>query len=176
MSGLRLQSASTAASARRSSTDSLGVSHRQGLNKITASRDDSFQAAPKKVLSTLRRGATGSEVRGVQAKLQVLGLMKTSDVKSGPGVYGPRTEQAVKRFQKRLGLPATGLADPLTRAMLMRAERKDHEATAPIDAHHASNDSSNDKTGSITALDVSRAAQTITDEDDEATIELIRAS
>jgi len=122
--------------------------------------NDSFQAAPKRILTTLKPGATGPEVHGVQLKLKLLGLMSDQGVKSGPGVYGPRTFAAIKRFQERLGLPVTGFAEPGTRAALMGAERKNHETTAPA----------------VEALEISRMAQTITDEDDDEATAVDRAS
>jgi peptidoglycan DL-endopeptidase CwlO len=52
----------------------------------------------------LDRGATGSSVRTLQ---QALGV--TVD-----GVFGPRTEQAVRAYQASHGLPSTGHVGPLT--------------------------------------------------------------
>lgn len=160
VSGLRLQSMSAAASARSSRTDLEAVGPRRLTSSRAPLRSDSFEAGPKKVLRPLLRGATGADVRGLQAKLQLLGMMSAGDVKSGPGVYGPRTELAVERFQERVGLPVTGVADAATRAKIMSADRRDLEATAPV----------------VNALDLSRAAQTLTDEDDEVTVGLGRAS
>jgi cell wall-associated NlpC family hydrolase len=56
----------------------------------------------------LDRGATGSSVRTLQ---QALGV-------SVDGVFGPRTEQAVKAYQAGHGLPATGHVGPLTTSAL----------------------------------------------------------
>ncbi len=147
--------------ARPSRTDLGSLAESRFEPPSTPARTDSFEAAPKKMLRALGRGATGPEVRGLQAKLQLLGMMSAGDVKSGPGVYGPRTELAVERFQKRVGLEVTGVADGVTRAKIMAADRRDLEVTAPA----------------VKALDIARAAQTITDEDDdEVTFGLGRAS
>lgn len=130
MSGLRLHHGQAAVSGSRTTLESSDVRGRESRQEVSPP-GDSFHAAPKKVLRTLRRGATGSQVRGLQAKLQLLGLMTARDVKSGPGVFGPRTEAAVARFQQRLGYPPTGVADPGTRAALMGADKENTETTAP---------------------------------------------
>ncbi len=154
-SGLRVQpQVSGAAVARHAQNEPQAGARRPQL--LVAARDGFDRAAPKAVvLGTLRRGSTGAEVRGLQAKLQMLGLMSAADVKSGPGVYGPRTELAVKRFQARLqgrvDLPVTGIADAATRRALLAAERRDVEATGPMPA--------------VTRSDP--ASRTITDEDDD---------
>ena len=159
MTGIRVQSGAGPASVRQSRVD-LETFDDRHPQASTPKSSDSFQSAPKKTLSTLKRGATGAEVRGLQAKLQLLGLMKAGDIKSGPGVYGPRTEHAVARFQERLGLPVTGVADPGTRAAIMGADRTNQETTAPT----------------ISPLELSRMAQTMTDEDDDATNVFERAA
>jgi cell wall-associated NlpC family hydrolase len=53
---------------------------------------------------SLDRGATGPSVRTLQ---QALGV-------GADGVFGPKTEQAVKAYQASHGLPATGHVGPLT--------------------------------------------------------------
>jgi peptidoglycan DL-endopeptidase CwlO len=53
---------------------------------------------------SLDRGATGPSVRTLQ---QALGV-------AADGVFGPKTEQAVKAYQASHGLPATGHVGPLT--------------------------------------------------------------
>lgn len=55
----------------------------------------------------LHRGAKGKQVRQLQALLGVLGF----DPGGVDGIYGPKTEAAVKAAQKRLGLKQTGRAD-----------------------------------------------------------------
>lgn len=57
-----------------------------------------------------RRGSTGSEVRQIQQRLIQWGyLTGTAD-----GVYGPKTEAAVKRFQRNNGLTPDGIAGSAT--------------------------------------------------------------
>jgi peptidoglycan hydrolase-like protein with peptidoglycan-binding domain len=58
---------------------------------------------------------TGQDVRSVQSALRKAGHRVTVD-----GHYGPETDIAVTRFQRRHGLDSNGVVDPHTWAMLMR--------------------------------------------------------
>ena len=60
------------------------------------------------VLSKL--GSTGEEVRQIQSKLKSLGFYSGSV----DGIYGTRTQSAVKAFQKSCGITADGVAGPTT--------------------------------------------------------------
>jgi hypothetical protein len=57
---------------------------------------------------TLKPGSRGANVKRLQRKLRV----------TTSGYYGPLTKKAVKRFQKRRGLKADGIAGPATLAKL----------------------------------------------------------
>ena len=57
---------------------------------------------------TLKPGSSGSNVKRLQRKLRV----------QASGYYGSLTKKAVKRFQKRVGLKADGVAGPDTLAKL----------------------------------------------------------
>jgi len=59
---------------------------------------------------TLRKGAKGQAVKDLQAALKALGL----DPGPVDGVFGRKTEDAVKEFQKRAGIDADGVAGPIT--------------------------------------------------------------
>ena len=63
---------------------------------------------------TYKRGSAGGTVTLLQTKLRDWGYY------SGPvdGIYGSRTEEAVRRFQKKNGLNADGMAGPATLAAL----------------------------------------------------------
>lgn len=61
-----------------------------------------------------KRGSTGSEVRKIQEKLINWGYM-TGSV---DGVYGAKTEAAVKRFQQKNGLTPDGIAGSATLAKM----------------------------------------------------------
>jgi len=62
----------------------------------------------------IRRTSRGPEVSRLQARLRDLGFSPGSV----DGSCGPRTEQAVMAFQRRRGLPATGVVGPDTRRAL----------------------------------------------------------
>jgi peptidoglycan hydrolase-like protein with peptidoglycan-binding domain len=68
----------------------------------------------------LARGATGSDVEQLQQGLVSLGYLGPADAATGPGQYGPRTEQAVRRFQAQHGLPPSGRYDAATRDWMTR--------------------------------------------------------
>ncbi len=57
-----------------------------------------------------RLGSRGSEVRDIQKKLAALGYYSGSV----DGIYGSKTESAVRAFQRNCGLTADGIAGPKT--------------------------------------------------------------
>lgn len=62
-------------------------------------------------VSTLSKlGSRGNEVRRIQTKLKELGYYNGSV----DGIYGVRTQKAVKNFQKNCGITADGIAGPKT--------------------------------------------------------------
>lgn len=71
----------------------------------------------------LREGERGEEVRWLQRKLETLGYTDDKGRKIGHnGVFNDATEDAVIKFQKAKGLPATGIADGPTLRALIHAE------------------------------------------------------
>ena len=79
--------------------------------------------------TTLYNGCRGEEVRQLQQALVDLGFLKgTAD-----GVFGNKTESAVRAFQKNSGLSVDGLAGTQTRELAMsKAEAiKDSAASVP---------------------------------------------
>lgn len=60
----------------------------------------------------LKRGSKGPEVEALQRGLLALGLLK--DVMDVDGDYGPKTEQAVRKFQRSAGIAVDGAAGPNT--------------------------------------------------------------
>ncbi|WP_205696715.1 transglycosylase family protein [Conexibacter sp. SYSU D00693] len=71
--------------------------------KPAESRSAETVAAP--AVKALKRGSRGTRVRALQ---RALGIKRVD------GVYGRGTVRAVKRFQKRRGLKADGIAGPAT--------------------------------------------------------------
>ncbi|MFI7500279.1 L,D-transpeptidase family protein [Streptomyces sp. NPDC049687] len=92
----------------------------------TTAPDDKPRAAPTTVAPSpapavlWSRGDTGRDVRELQARLrQVAWLFE------GPtGTYGPATEQAVRGFQGKRGLPQTGKTDSVTWRRLLGMTRE----------------------------------------------------
>jgi peptidoglycan hydrolase-like protein with peptidoglycan-binding domain len=64
---------------------------------------------------TVRQGSTGSAVRGVQEEFQFRNL--SGDPSKGvqvDGIFGPKTDAAVRGFQGAVGLAADGVVGPLS--------------------------------------------------------------
>ena len=70
---------------------------------------------------TLRRGHSGDDVRQLQEALVVTGHMTQAQANTGPGIFGPLTQRAVRSFQRSQGLTADGVVGPRTRAALGEA-------------------------------------------------------
>jgi hypothetical protein len=65
---------------------------------------------------TIRRGMRGWEVSVLQFQVSRRGL-RTGVI---DGVFGPNTQRAVRRFQRRAGLAADGIVGPVTRRALAK--------------------------------------------------------
>ncbi len=85
-------------------------------------------AVPQK---DLKRGAEGSQVKLLQQALVKLKHMTSAEYHTGPGIFGPRTEEAVKEFQAKHGISATGVYGPTTRAALAKALAAKPPTTTP---------------------------------------------
>lgn len=70
----------------------------------------------------LERGSKGTEVQKLQDVLVMLGHLTSADVQSGPGVFGARTENAVKQFQLANNLTPSGKLDAATRRAMISIE------------------------------------------------------
>jgi peptidoglycan hydrolase-like protein with peptidoglycan-binding domain len=68
--------------------------------------------------AALRRGDRGPRVEALQATLVRLGHLSAADVATGPGVFGARTERALREFQRANGLIANGLYDGATQNVM----------------------------------------------------------
>ncbi len=73
-----------------------------------------FKAVEKQdntaIYALSKYGSTGNEVKNIQKKLQQLGFYSGSV----DGIYGSRTQSAVKSFQKSVGITADGIAGSKT--------------------------------------------------------------
>ena len=68
-----------------------------------------------KLIVQVRRGSTGEAVRGVQEEFQFRNL--SGDPSKGvqiDGIFGPKTEEAVRGFQQALGVSVDGIVGPIT--------------------------------------------------------------
>ncbi len=76
----------------------------------------------------LARGSRGPSVEILQKALAALG------VNPGPsdGVFGPKTEAAVQRFQKKAGLEADGIAGPKTLAAIEAMQKATAAVPKPL--------------------------------------------
>lgn len=72
----------------------------------------------------LRRGAEGPGVRQLQRALVKLRLMTQEQMNTGPGIFGPITEAALKKFQHAHGVDAIGVYGPKTRAAFVKLGAK----------------------------------------------------
>lgn len=66
----------------------------------------------------LTRGNRGAAVENLQNRLIRFGLMTEAQRNTGVGIFGPRTENAVKKFQASVGLNESGRVDNATRRAL----------------------------------------------------------
>jgi len=64
----------------------------------------------------LERGARGAAVEQLQRALVKGGFMSQAEMNTGPGIFGPKTEAALKEFQAANGVDAIGRYGPKTRA------------------------------------------------------------
>jgi peptidoglycan hydrolase-like protein with peptidoglycan-binding domain len=67
------------------------------------------------VIVQVQRGSRGEAVRGVQEEFQFRNL--SGDPSKGlqvDGIFGPRTDAAVRDFQRALGIAVDGIVGPIT--------------------------------------------------------------
>lgn len=77
---------------------------------------------------TLKTGSVGTQVKELQRRLIELGYLNDK----ADGAYGAKTATAVKSFQIKLGLSATGIADSQTQIELYRADAPSKDSTAQV--------------------------------------------
>lgn len=65
--------------------------------------------------NVLTRGNRGAGVENLQNQLVRFGLMTEAQQNTGVGIFGPRTERTVKKFQNSVGLSESGRFDNATR-------------------------------------------------------------
>ncbi|MCD9185618.1 MAG: peptidoglycan-binding protein [Pyrinomonadaceae bacterium] len=90
--------------------------------KTRAAIDRAKTNAPLPVPNArLSEGSRGEQVKQLQNALVRLGFMTQAQMNTGPGIFGSRTDNALRDFQRSKGLTADGIYGPLTQAALRRA-------------------------------------------------------
>ena len=99
--------------------------------EVTGTWDDATRAAFesskmilfsfKKISKEIKRGEVSNEVKILQEQLIKTGYLTDQSV--ADGVYGPKTEEAVKKLQRELGVKETGVWDKATYYAVVRARR-----------------------------------------------------
>ncbi|BBD62849.1 TPR repeat-containing protein (plasmid) [Nostoc sp. HK-01] len=88
------------------------------------------QSPPRSNLPYLMKGDEGEAVRILQERLRIAGYYYGNFT----GVFGPITEESVKRFQEANKLEPNGIAGPDTLTKLPATEESSRETSAPIQA------------------------------------------
>jgi peptidoglycan hydrolase-like protein with peptidoglycan-binding domain len=84
----------------------------------------------------LRRGAQGAGVKQLQRALVKLRLMTREQMNTGPGIFGPLTQAALKKFQKAHGVDPIGVYGPKTRTAFVRLGAKLGRVPKPPPSGH----------------------------------------
>lgn len=79
-------------------------------NHLTESKiyDAATQAAITQLSEVVKRGSHGTVVSGLQDRLVALGYLTPREAATGPGIFGPKTEAALKAFQTANHLEPSG--------------------------------------------------------------------
>ena len=80
--------------------------------------------------TTIRRGSRGDDVKYCQEILQKLGY--DIGASGADGIFGSKTEAAVKAFQKKTGLVADGVVGPMTWEALENVQPSEEKYTVTI--------------------------------------------
>lgn len=86
-----------------------------------------------RINGALKKGAKGDGVKALQEELNLAGY----DAGNADGVYGPKTQAAVKRLQHDLGIKETGMWDAQTKkaAKAKKTFQRVDEAVKPVTKH-----------------------------------------
>lgn len=71
----------------------------------------------------LEKGSRGEQVKQLQNALVRLGFMTQTQMNTGPGIFGPKTDAALRAFQRSQNLVADGIYGPRSQAALRTALR-----------------------------------------------------
>ncbi len=105
---------SSSGSSSSSSSDDSSTST-TGTVTTTSTGGEVLGASTYNFSASLSYGATGADINALQQVLIDAGYLK---IAAPTGWFGPMTQAAVKLYQQRHGIPATGFVGPLTLAAL----------------------------------------------------------
>lgn len=81
--------------------------------------------------ATLKKGSKGEQVKQLQNALVKLGFMTQAQMNTGPGTFGPKTDSALRAFQRSKGLAVDGIYGPKSQAALRKALGGTTSPTSP---------------------------------------------
>ncbi len=100
--------------ARKTSTDSQATRTSTENPQARRTTTENSVASKRRTSNYLQKGDEGEEVRVLQERLRIAGFFTGNST----GIYGPITEDAVKRFQETYNLASDGVVGPATLAKL----------------------------------------------------------
>lgn len=83
--------------------------------------DGATRAVMTAIFEGVGRGSRGAVVSALQERLVELSYLSPAQVRTGPGIFGPQTETALKKFQAEHQIRQTGVLGPTTYAALLRS-------------------------------------------------------
>jgi peptidoglycan hydrolase-like protein with peptidoglycan-binding domain len=90
--------------------------------EVNGTLDAATQSAFGELNEGVKLGSEGNVVRGLQDRLVAVGAMTVAEVMSGAGIFGLKTDAALKFFQRSHGIEPTGvLRDETYQALLLAA-------------------------------------------------------
>ena len=108
------------------------------MNRLSGNTRFRNNYQPTSSARELNFGSRGSEVRGVQRHLRARGYNLAED-----GIYGRKTQIAVKDFQRKNGLPSDGIVGPRTsaalRASIQGGSRAAGRSSSSVMTHYRNN-------------------------------------
>lgn len=114
--------------------------------------EEVFSPSPYEQTAVLRQGATGGEVKELQRRLKMWGYYDGAV----DGIYGAKTVEAVKYFQRKNGLTPDGIAGKATFAALGM-----NDSVKALDNNNPSKPSGNNQSSDYTSSDLYLLAKCI---------------
>ncbi len=80
----------------------------------------------------IKKGANGTIVRALQDNLVRLGYMTRDQVNTGPGIFGPQTDAALRSFQSAQGITRDGIFGPESFRAIRSAQTPDNPGSGTV--------------------------------------------